>query len=125
MMNMKLLAVVTPLSIYHRCYTWKTFLEEHLIGEEMFTLGDFSAVNMKNCGCYNVSKHRDIKGSDKYVTLEISLTFGSLDKMKITSLDPKDNLGRSGKGLITYLSISTKARPKKYKKQGMPSEMSV
>ena len=28
--------------------------------------------------------HRDIKGSDKYVTLDISLKFDSLEKMKIT-----------------------------------------
>ena len=45
----------------------------------------FSAVNMKNCGRRNVIKHREIKGSDKYVTLDISLKFDSSDKMKITS----------------------------------------
>ena len=53
--------------------------------EEKFTLGEFTAVNIKNCGRRNVSKHRDIKGGDKYVTLDISLKFDSLDKMKITS----------------------------------------
>ena len=71
-MNMKLLAVITPPSIYHGCSTRKTFWEEKFTGKEKFTLCEFSAVNMKNCGCFNVRKHREIKGSEKYVTLEIS-----------------------------------------------------
>ena len=71
---------------------------------------------MKNCGRCNVRKHIDIKGSDKYITLDISLKVDSLDKMKITSSESKDNLGRSGKGLINYLGIKAKARPNKYKK---------
>ena len=99
MMNMKLLSVVTPTSIYHGCSTQKTFWEEK------FTLGEFTAVNMKICGCRNVRKHREIKGSDKYVTLYISLKFESLDKMRITSSESKDHFGRSGKGLITSLGI--------------------
>ena len=57
----------------------------------MFTLGEFLAVKIKNCGRPNVRKHRDIKGSYKYVTLYISLKFDSLDKMKIISSDSKDN----------------------------------
>ena len=69
MMNMDLLAVVTLPSIYHGCSTWMTFWEEKSTGKEHFTLGDFTAVNMKNCGLQNVRKHREIKGSDKYVTL--------------------------------------------------------
>ena len=73
-------------------------------------------MNMLNCGCRNYRKHREIKGSDKCVTLDILLKFGSLDKMIITSSNPKDNLGRSVKGLITTLRIKAKARPKKYKK---------
>ena len=48
MMNMKLLSVVTPWSIYHGFSTWKTFWEENFTGEENFTLGEFTAVNMKN-----------------------------------------------------------------------------
>ena len=47
MMNMNLLSVVTPPSIYHGCSTQKTFWEEKYKGEEKFTLGEFSAVNMK------------------------------------------------------------------------------
>ena len=36
--------------------------------------------------------------------------------MRITSSESKDNLVRSGKGLITSLSIKSKSRPKKYRK---------
>ena len=78
MMKMKLLAVATTLSIYHGCSTRKMFWEEKFTGEEKFTLGEFSAANMKNCGRPNVRKHRYIKDSDKYNTLDISLKFGSL-----------------------------------------------
>ena len=85
MMNMKLLAVVTPLSIYHGCSTQKMFWEEKFTGEETL----FSAVNMKNCGRRNVRKHKEIKGSDKKVTFYISLNFEKLDKMKITSSESK------------------------------------
>ena len=42
-------------------------------------------MDMKNCGRRNVSKHREIKYIDKYITLDISLKFRSLDKMIITS----------------------------------------
>ena len=50
-------------------------------------------MNMKNCGRSYVRKHRDIKGSEKYVILGILLKFGSLDKKRIASSDPKDKLG--------------------------------
>ena len=73
-------------------------------------------MNMKICGRHNVSKHREIKGSDNYVTLDISLKFGSPDNMIITSSEPKYNLGRSVKGFITYLGLKYKSRTKKYKK---------
>ena len=85
MMNMKLLSVVTPPSIYHGCSTRNTFWEEKFTGEENL----FSSVNMKNCGRHNVRKHKEIKGSEKYVTLDISLKFDSLDNMKITSSESK------------------------------------
>ena len=105
MMKMNLPAVVTTtLYIYHGCSTWKTFWEENFTGEEKFTLDEFSAANMK---------HREIKGSHKYVTLDISLKLRNLYKMRIKSLEPKDNLGRSGKGLITSLGIKAKAIPTK------------
>ena len=88
------------------------FREEKFTGEE----NSFSAVNRKNCGRCNVRKHKDIKGGEKYVTLDISLRFDNLDNMKITSSDSKGKLERSGKGLITSLGFKAKARPQKYKK---------
>ena len=68
MMNMNLLLVVTPPSIYYSCSTWKTFWEGKFTGKENL----FLAVNMKNCGCRNVREHTEIKVSDMYVTLDIS-----------------------------------------------------
>ena len=79
MMKRKLLAVVTLPSIYHGCST------RNIFWEEKFSLVEFTDVNMKSCGLCNVSKHRYIKGSDKYFTLDISLEFDSLYKMIITS----------------------------------------
>ena len=70
MMNMKILAVVTPMSIYYGCSARKTFWGGIFTNEEKYTPGEFTAVNKKHCGHRNVSIHRDIKGSDNYVTLE-------------------------------------------------------
>ena len=60
---------------------------------------------MKKCGHINVSKHREVKGSDKYFTLDISLEFDSLDKMRITYSESKVKLGILGKWLITSLGL--------------------
>ena len=92
------------------------FWEEKFTGEENFTLGQFIAANMKNCVCHNVRKLREIKDSYEYITLDISLEFDSLDKMRIIYSDPKDNYVISGKGLIISLGIKAKASPNKYKK---------
>ena len=81
--------------------------------EEKFTLGEFTPVNKKNCGYQNVRKHRDIKNGEKYTKLEILLKFGIMEKMKITSSDPRDYFGRPGKGLINSLGINNNARFKK------------
>ena len=89
MMNINTLSVVTLPSIYHICSTWKMFWEKLFTGEEKFTLGDSTAVNIKNYGRRNVRKHREIKVSDKYVTLYILLKFGSQDKIRITSSKQK------------------------------------
>ena len=102
MMNMKLLVIVTPPSIYRGFSTWKTFWEGKFTGNENL----FSAVNMKICGCLNVRKHKEIKGSDKYVTLDISLNFDNMEKMKITSSESKGKLERSRKGWITSLGFA-------------------
>ena len=118
---MKFLVVVTPPSIYHSCSTQKTFWEEKFTGKQDL----FQSVNMKNCGRRKVREHKEIKGSDKIVTLYISEKFDSLNKMETTSSESKVELERSGKGLVTALDIKTKARSKNTKRQGMPSEMSV
>ena len=106
-MNKKLLAVVTPPSIYNSFSTKKTFWGGN------FTLGEFTSVNMKNCGRHNIRKHRYIKNSENYITLAIYLKFGSLNKMKITSSYPKYYLGRSREGLIISLGLNINLRPKK------------
>ena len=64
---MNILVVVTPLSIYHGCSTRRTFLEEKLTGKQGF----FESVKMKNCVRRKVRKHKEIKGSDKCVILNI------------------------------------------------------
>ena len=89
----------------------------------------FLDVSMKNCGRRKVwkhkeirgsdkyvtlKKHKDIRGSDKYVTLEISSKFDSLDNMKTISSESKGKLETSGKGLVTSMGFKTKVRSKKY-----------
>ena len=115
--NMKFLVVVAPQYIYHGCSTWKTFWEEKFTGKKEL----FQSVNMKNCGRRKVRKHKEIKGSDKIVTLDISAKFDSLNKMETTSSESKGKQGRSGQGLVNALALKTKARPKNTKMQGMPS----
>ena len=88
---MKFLVVVTPPSIYHGCSTWKTFWEEKFTGKKDL----FQSVNMKKCGRRKVSKHKDIKGSDKIVTFNVSAKFDSLNKMETTSSESKVKLGIS------------------------------
>ena len=117
-MNMKFRVVVTSPSIYHGCSTRKTFWEENFTGKQDL----FESVNMKNCGSRKVRKHKEIKGSDKYVTLNIyeilniSEKFDSLNKMETTSSESKVELEKSVKRLVTALALKTKARSKKYKK---------
>ena len=82
-------------------------------------------MNMKNCGRSKVRKHKEIKGSDKIVTLNVSEKFDSLNKMEIKSSESKGKFGRSGKGLVTALALKTKVSSKNTKRQGMPSEMSA
>ena len=118
---MKFLVVVTPPSIYHGCSTRKRFWEENFTGKKYL----FQSVNMKMFGRRKVRKHKDIRGSDKYVTLNISKNFDSLNKTETTFSESKVKLGRSGKGLVTALALKTKSRSKNKKRKGMPSEMSA
>ena len=86
--NMKFPVVVTPPSIYHGCSTRKTFWEEKFTGKKQDL---FESVSMRNCGQRNVRKHKEIKGSDKCVTLNmyeilnISEKFDHMDNMESTS----------------------------------------
>ena len=68
---------------------------------------------LKIGGRFNVSKHREIKGSDKYVTLDITLKFDSMDKTGIKSSESKVKLLISVKGLITSMGLKDKVRQKK------------
>ena len=80
---------------------------------------------MINCGRHKVRKHKEIKGSDKIVTLNVSAKFDSLNKIETTSSESKVKMDGSGKGLGTSLALNTKARSKNIKRQGMQSEISV
>ena len=75
--NIKSLVVVTPPSIYHGCSNKKTFWEGKFTGKKYV----FQSVNIKICGRRKVRKHKEIKGSDKIVTLNVSAKFDSLNKM--------------------------------------------
>ena len=109
---MKFLVVVTPLSIYRGCSTRKTFWEEKFTGKEDL----FLSVKMKKCGSRKVRKHKEIKGSDKSATLDISSKFDSLKYLKTTSSESKGKLKISGEWLVTALNFKTKVRSKKYNK---------
>ena len=73
---------------------------------------------MENCGQRNVRKHKEIKDSDKCVTLNvyeilnISDNFDDLKNMETTSSESKVELEGSVKGLVTALALKTKARSK-------------
>ena len=116
MMSINLLVVVTPPSFYHGCSTRKSFWDENFTGEEKFTPGDFTAVNMKTFGRHNVRKHIEIKGSDKYVTLDISLKFDSLYNMIIISSESKFNFGISGKGVYYQYGYQGQIKGKEIQK---------
>ena len=118
---MKFLVVVTPLSIYHGFSTQKTFWEDKFTGKKDL----FQSVNMKNCGRRKFMKHKEIKGSDKIVTLNVSEKFDSLKKMETTSSESKGKLGRLGKGLVTALAFKTKIRSQKYKKAMYAHRLSI
>ena len=87
---MKFLVVITPPSIYHGWSTRKTFCGEKFTGKKDL----FQSMNMKNCGCRKVMKHKEIKGSDNIVTSDISVKFDSLKKMETISSESKEKLER-------------------------------
>ena len=73
-------------------------------------------MNMKNCGRRKVNKHKEIKVSDKSVTLDISTKFDSMNNMKPHLQSQKENLERSGKGLVTALDFKNEVRSEKVQK---------
>ena len=101
---MNLIAVVTSMYIYHGCSTQKTLLEGK------FTVCEVIPTNIKSCGRRNVRKHREFKNGEKYITLDISLKFGSMEKMNITSSEQQDYFRKSEKVLITFLGLNTIGR---------------
>ena len=110
----------------------KAFWEENFTGKEYL----FLSVNMNIFGRHNVRKHKEIRGSDKcvtmkkpkeirgsdkYATLEISSKFDSLDIFRVNR-----KIGKIRKG-VDYLSgfqEQIKVR-KNTKRQGMPLELSA
>ena len=92
-------------TMYYGCSTRKTLCEEKFLVKKDL----FQSVNMKYFGRHKVRKHKEIKGSDKCGTLNISEKFDSLKKMETTFSESKRKLGRSGKGLVTALDLNTKA----------------
>ena len=111
--NMKFLVVVASPFIYHGCSTRKTFWEEKFTGKKQDL---FVSVNMRNCGQRNIRKHREFKGSDERVTLNMNKIlkileeFDNLDNMETTSSESKLKKEISGKGLVTSLGFNNKAR---------------
>ena len=77
---------------------------------------NFHTGEHENGGSCNFRKHREIKNGEKYITLDISLDFGSLYKMKIICSEPKYYVQISGKGFITSLDLKTIRKSKKKKK---------
>ena len=110
-MNMKILAVVTPSSIYHGFSTRKKLWEAKGI-----------PVSMQNCGHRNVRKHRDIMNGEKYTTLDIYWKFVNMENMRIISSEPKDYLGIPRNWLITSLGLKN-IRSSNEKSQGIPLMM--
>ena len=86
----------------------------------------FLSVNIKHYGCRKVRKHKEIKGSDKIVTLDISSKSDSLNKMETKASESKEKIGniRKGVGYLSGFQDQSKVR-KSTKRKGMPSEMSV
>ena len=109
---MKFLAVVTPPSIYHGCSTGKTFWEEKFTGKENL----FLSVNMKICGRHKVRKHKEIRGTDRIKTFDISAKFDTLNKMETKTSESKEKLEISGKGVDNRSGFQDQSKVIKIKK---------
>ena len=78
----------------HDCSTQKIFWEENFTGKKDL----FHSVNMKNCGRRKVRKHKEIKGSDKIFTLNVSAKFDSMNKTETTYSEREENWGDQERG---------------------------
>ena len=106
-MNMKFLSVVTsPPDIYHGWCTGKKFREDN-----------FTPFKITSCARRNVRKHREINNGKKYIILEISSNIDCLDKREMVSLELRDYMVRTGKGMTTYMYLSTKTPNNKKKER--------
>ena len=110
-MNMKLLEVLTPPSIYNGCSTCKTFWEGKFTGEEKL----FSAANMKNCSRQNVRKHIEINVSDKYAPWKSRWNFTVWKRWKWNLQSQNKNV-KIRKGVDYLYGSHGQSKVTKYKK---------
>ena len=89
--------VIPPPAIYHGCSTWSKFWEEK-----------FTPVNRTSCGRRNDRKYREINNGEQQIILNIFSNLDCMDYRYVTSSEPKGYMGRLGKGVNNYLSLSTK-----------------
>ena len=102
---MKLLEVVTPPSVYHACFTRKTFLREHFTGEEKSHLVSSQL------------RTRKIVVVALLLNTDISRIVTNTSPRWESNIQRRNkNLGRSEMELISSLGINAKVRPDKYKK---------
>ena len=104
--KMNFLEVVTPPSINHGFSTWKTFWEKK-----------FTPVNTRSFGHCNIKKHKEIRNSEQYITLNISLKLDFLDNTEVTYPGSRDYIGTSGKRMNTSMTFSTIRSSKKKQKE--------
>ena len=107
-MNIKLLEVVTPPSIYRGFSNWKTFWEEKFTLDEL-TAGNMKTVVVAMLGNTKISK---VVPSVSTWTYYWNLTIWKRWELNLQNLF---FLRGSGKGLINSLGLKAKAGAKKYK----------
>ena len=63
-----------------------------------------------------VRKHKEIKDSDKIVTLDISAKFDSLNKVETTSSESKEKIGKIKKGVGNHSVFQDQSKVAKIQK---------
>ena len=101
-------AFVSLPSIYHDCSTWDTFWEE-----------EFTTTKMRSFGHCNFIKQKDIRNSEEYIALEISLMIDCLYKREVTFSGSRDYVRSSGKWLTNSLTLRKKQGQILNKSKGM------